>query len=292
MPDQTSRDGLLIKASFGEDLRRFNILANELNYEKLREKIVELFGFHRSDFLVKYSDEDGDMVTVTCDEELQNLVERLRTSGILRFSISFKTILLIDPGTSHNGAKTKAGKQDITDPGIESESSPSAGEGTNREDFSMDGAVRLLNYGYDHGTIIQMLRDISLYICAREGLQNPEVTQEVTKKKSLITKVNYGPANNVGIKAESKDKRPATEERASDKGTVPVSAWDESFVIEWMDKVPSLREYCTLFKENDINGEMLLELDHEALKSMGVVSAGKRMKILKEISSRLEKATQ
>jgi fatty acid/phospholipid biosynthesis enzyme len=44
-------------------------------------------------------------------------------------------------------------------------------------------------------------------------------------------------------------------------------------------------DYGSTFEQNDINGELLLEISHLLLKEMGVSSAGHRQKIINIVSN-------
>lgn len=68
----------VIKVKFGDTLRRFNALIHkeEFNFDMimLREKICSLFGFTPDvDFTLTYIDEDGDVVTLCDDDDLQDV---------------------------------------------------------------------------------------------------------------------------------------------------------------------------------------------------------------------------
>ncbi|KAL7337052.1 hypothetical protein BJY59DRAFT_640864, partial [Rhodotorula toruloides] len=58
--------------------------------------------------------------------------------------------------------------------------------------------------------------------------------------------------------------------------------WDDSHVSLWLSTTlpPSISHtYAPLFASNDIRGNVLLEVDQQALKEMGVRSVGDRVKI-------------
>ena len=46
-----------------------------------------------------------------------------------------------------------------------------------------------------------------------------------------------------------------------------------------------LGDYSETFKTNEIDGKSLFDMDHEALRSMDIAVAGKRLKILKTIAA-------
>ena len=59
--------------------------------------------------------------------------------------------------------------------------------------------------------------------------------------------------------------------------------WQFDAVDAWLDSI-GLPDLTTTFRENDISGDLLLELDNATLIDMGVKSAGKRMKLIRCIS--------
>lgn len=68
--------------------------------------------------------------------------------------------------------------------------------------------------------------------------------------------------------------------------TIHPEQWTTQQVIRWLNSLtPSSisSSYSNKFKENDIVGEALIQLDPEALKDIGVLSVGHRLLILKAI---------
>ncbi|OJD35955.1 ste ste11 protein kinase [Diplodia corticola] len=57
-----------------------------------------------------------------------------------------------------------------------------------------------------------------------------------------------------------------------------VKNWDEDRVGEWL-KTINCAQYIQLFKENNINGEVLMEMDQSQLKEMGIKKIGDRVRI-------------
>ncbi|PHU23802.1 hypothetical protein BC332_08909 [Capsicum chinense] len=72
---------IVIKVKHEETLRRFNAcVCNEkldLNIDGLRDKIIQLFNFaHDAELTLTYIDEDGDVVTLVDDEDLQDVMRQ------------------------------------------------------------------------------------------------------------------------------------------------------------------------------------------------------------------------
>lgn len=72
---------IVIKVKYEETLRRFNacVINDELdlNIGGLRDKIIQLFNFaHDAELTLTYIDEDGDVVTLVDDEDLQDVLRQ------------------------------------------------------------------------------------------------------------------------------------------------------------------------------------------------------------------------
>jgi hypothetical protein len=91
---QMQQQQIHIKVKCGEDFRRFLLLNSQ--YSELANQIRALFGIDQSEKLViKYTDEEGDMVTVSSDEELK-LAAAIFSGKLLKLNIT-------SPALSHDG---------------------------------------------------------------------------------------------------------------------------------------------------------------------------------------------
>ncbi|KAK9324394.1 hypothetical protein V1517DRAFT_53409 [Lipomyces orientalis] len=61
-----------------------------------------------------------------------------------------------------------------------------------------------------------------------------------------------------------------------------IVGWDVEEVGNWLERI-GLWQYQESFAENDITGEVLIHLDHDFLKDLGVSSVGHRLQILKAV---------
>lgn len=95
-----SHDELSVQVKFGETLRRFNASITgekvDLNMNVLRQNINRLFNFPRdSELTLTYLDEDGDVVTLADDNDLDDIgrqhLNPLRISVTLNTERSFKS---------------------------------------------------------------------------------------------------------------------------------------------------------------------------------------------------------
>ncbi|PKY39754.1 Pkinase-domain-containing protein [Rhizophagus irregularis] len=66
-----------------------------------------------------------------------------------------------------------------------------------------------------------------------------------------------------------------------------VRQWKLEQVSYWLQE-NNFKEYQKIFAENDINGDVLLELDHEILKELKIKSIGERIRILLAVKSLLK----
>ncbi|KAJ1937554.1 hypothetical protein FBU59_004715 [Linderina macrospora] len=62
----------------------------------------------------------------------------------------------------------------------------------------------------------------------------------------------------------------------------PVLNWDIPRVVRWFSQ-NGFPGYDTALKENEIDGQVLVNLDHESLKDLGIRALGKRILVLKSI---------
>ncbi|KAJ2083489.1 hypothetical protein H4R24_000762 [Coemansia sp. RSA 988] len=62
----------------------------------------------------------------------------------------------------------------------------------------------------------------------------------------------------------------------------PVGEWGASRVIRWFNQ-NGFPGYEKALRENEIDGEVLVNLDHESLKDLGIRALGKRLLVLKSI---------
>ncbi|RGB44081.1 hypothetical protein C1646_749064 [Rhizophagus diaphanus] len=67
-----------------------------------------------------------------------------------------------------------------------------------------------------------------------------------------------------------------------DRTTESVTSWDVNKVHAWLSSL-GYSSYESQLKEQGISGEILVHLDHEALKDLGIRSVGHRVSILKAI---------
>ena len=77
-------------------------------------------------------------------------------------------------------------------------------------------------------------------------------------------------------------------------GPMNTEKWTSSEVIQWLETLPDLKQYATSFAENEIDGEALLELTDQELKSdLGIAPLGHRkqfFRLIKKLGGKSEEA--
>eukprot|EP01083_Nonionella_stella_P020645 57260_1 len=64
---------IVYKASFEDDFRRFSLDQPSFNF--LQSKLCSCFNLSENQIRVCWKDEDGDLITMTCDAELRECIE-------------------------------------------------------------------------------------------------------------------------------------------------------------------------------------------------------------------------
>lgn len=99
-----------VKVKFGEEVRRFTISPETTNFAFVREKLRDLFynGDDSARFYVRYEDDDGDMVTMASDEELEEAIRQVFTKSNISEQILRITTAHIAPPPPRTSASTAA----------------------------------------------------------------------------------------------------------------------------------------------------------------------------------------
>eukprot|EP00128_Syssomonas_multiformis_P000474 Colp12_sorted_trinity150504_noHs@18042 len=271
-----------VKVTFKDDCRRLASINQDIRLQALVQKVATVFKFENEKFVLKYCDEDGDFVTLTNEEELQELFTTTNNKGekVVRLTL-VKEEAEKPPAKL---TKTVSFADDIVhSPKPRRASDPSPVDNRDAEYTQRQLAVgrQLVGSEISDIDILQILRDISFYICAREGLS--EVKTREGEKKLL----KPGEVFNFPGSPREPEQKETGELKAPATPVAPnvetVLMWSVAQVREWIE-ANGFAEFAGLFEENDINGELLLQLDHDTLKSMGIVSAGKRMQLLRAVA--------
>jgi hypothetical protein len=80
-------NGFHVKVATQKETRRFFF---EGKYEALANYICQIFGLSKDSVVIKYSDDEGDFVTISSDEEL-DFARQLAVTGLLRLVVSENT---------------------------------------------------------------------------------------------------------------------------------------------------------------------------------------------------------
>jgi len=86
--DYTAADSIVVKVSFNGDLRRFAFPKGP-SFKALYEQVIAILGLEKATELVlKYADEEGDLITVSSDWELNSAI---KPGQVLRLNASVKS---------------------------------------------------------------------------------------------------------------------------------------------------------------------------------------------------------
>jgi len=99
---QINNNEIHCKVQYGNEFRRF---LHQGSYAAMLDQIQELFGFkHDEDLCIKYTDDEGDLVTISSDEELAFAIE-LFPNSVLRLTISAPAMNADKPWKCHRGGR-------------------------------------------------------------------------------------------------------------------------------------------------------------------------------------------
>ena len=84
---------LIVKITDGTDIRRFTANVADLTFESVQKRTAEAFGLGVKDLKLQYKDDEGDMVTMSSNDEMLEAIG-LATSmvpAVLRLNVSKTT---------------------------------------------------------------------------------------------------------------------------------------------------------------------------------------------------------
>ncbi|KAF9407690.1 hypothetical protein BGZ76_006062, partial [Entomortierella beljakovae] len=148
---------------------------------------------------------------------------------------------------------------------------------------------------YTDCDMLEILRDISHFICTR-GIDRhgedenaladlpPGASSWVSTEKNLITPTTAHNFQRLNFARAVRAKFPASNGSEILGGLDShVHKWDVATTGQWLSN-NGYEDTVNIFKEHDITGFILLDLTHDILKDMGMMSAGRRMRLLKLIA--------
>ncbi|KAF9939819.1 hypothetical protein BGZ65_009351 [Modicella reniformis] len=259
-----------VKAWHRDDCRRLSIDIEQIQYQELKKKLQNTFQLE-NDFTVKYTDVDGDLCTISGNEELDDLINSDQVKerkGTLR--------LQVIPNNERGGGKRR--------PTILHRRDSSDHSGTSSSTIVSDSKVRsIFENEYTDCDMLEILRDISLFICARgmdrQGEHAPTTAhnfQRINYARAVRTKF---PVSNVNI-TELLNGLDGHVYKWSVETTGQFLANNE-----YEDSVQAFKGANYIIPiDHDITGDVLLDLTHDTLKDMGITSTGRRIRLLKMIA--------
>ncbi|KAJ3299660.1 hypothetical protein HK104_007879 [Borealophlyctis nickersoniae] len=268
---------MLVKVWLRDDCRRFTLSPGDFGLESIRLKIQELYQFPDPDgFVLKYKDAEGDLVTIGSSDDFEELLE----SDLLKDAQMFKLYVYPRAGS------TTAPSQSVDDVaggvrgmaignGADTPTAPT--NAGSADSAAQDAKVDRFETTVTEREVLEILRDISLYITA---VDLTPVNQWVSAKKSLITPAAASALPRAPQRYSRITRRDVHESRSGSGGALesrPVedwTSWTVDDVCNWL-QLNGFDEVLGMFK-----GEVLLALNNDELKDMGVSSTGKRIKLL------------
>ncbi|KAG0052890.1 hypothetical protein BGZ83_001975 [Gryganskiella cystojenkinii] len=261
-----------VKAWHRDDCRRLSINIEQIQYSDLKKKLQNTFQLE-NDFTVKYADMDGDLCTISGHDELEDLVNSdlvKERKGTLRLQVIPKRASILH-------------RRDSSDQ-----------SGTSTIAESKPGKIQFDNE-YTDCDMLEILRDISLFICAR-GMDRhsenenalaelpPGASSWVSAGKNLITPTSAQNFQRLNYARAVRAKFPASNGTELLTGLDEhVHKWTIETTAQWLDN-NGYEDCVQTFKDNDITGDVLLDLTHDTLKDMGMTSTGRRIRLLKMIA--------
>ncbi|KAF9365022.1 Adaptor for signal transduction [Mortierella sp. NVP85] len=256
-----------VKAWHRDDCRRLSIDIEQIQYQDLKKKLQSTFQLE-NDFTVKYTDVDGDLCTIGGNEEFDDLVNSdlvKERKGTLRLKVIPKG----DRGSIRERGSIR--------PSILHRRESSDLSGTSSSTLGDSKAGRpVFDSGYTDSDMLEVLRDISLFICAR-GMDRehdtasdlpPGASSWVSAGKNLITPTTAQNFQRLNYVLNGLDGH--------------VYNWNVETTGQFLAH-NGYEDFVQNFKEHDITGDVLLELTHDTLKDMGMASTGRRIRLLNMI---------
>ncbi|KAF9988817.1 Adaptor for signal transduction [Mortierella antarctica] len=243
-----------VKAWHRDDCRRLSIDIEQIQYQDLKKKLQSTFQLE-NEFTVKYADMDGDLCTISGTEEFEDLIN----SDLVKERKGTLRLQVIPKGTSRRPSILH--RRESSD---QSGTSTLGETKTTRPTFDNE---------YTDCDMLEILRDISLFICARgmdrHGEHAPTSAQNFQRLNyARVVRAKF-PVSNSAALLNGLDGH--------------VYNWTVETTGQWLLN-NGYEDTVQCFKDNDITGDVLLDLTHDTLKDMGIHSTGRRIRLLKMIA--------
>ncbi|KAG0374847.1 Adaptor for signal transduction [Mortierella sp. AD032] len=266
-----------VKAWHRDDCRRLSIDIEQIQYQDLKKKLQNTFQLE-NEFTVKYADIDGDLCTIAGTEEFEDMINSdlvKERKATLRLQVIPNNASSRRPSILH---RRESSDQSVVDTKGSSRGGP----------FDSD---------YADSDMLEILRDISLFICARgmdrHGTEHaesaladlpPGASSWVSAGKNLITPTSAQNFQRLNYARAVRAKFPVSNGTDLLNGLDShVYKWTVETTGQWLN-TNGYEDSIQSFKENDITGDVLLDLTHDTLKDMGMASTGRRIRLLKMIA--------
>ncbi|KAK3841184.1 MAG: hypothetical protein J3R72DRAFT_491902 [Linnemannia gamsii] len=264
-----------VKAWHRDDCRRLSIDIEQIQYQDLKKKLQNTFQLE-NEFTVKYADIDGDLCTIAGTEEFEDMIN----SDLVKERKATLRLQVI-PNNASSRRPSILHRRESSD---QSDTKGSSRGGP----FDSD---------YADSDMLEILRDISLFICARgmdrHGTEHaesaladlpPGASSWVSAGKNLITPTSAQNFQRLNYARAVRAKFPVSNGTDLLNGLDShVYKWTVETTGQWLN-TNGYEDSIQSFKENDITGDVLLDLTHDTLKDMGMTSTGRRIRLLKMIA--------
>ncbi|KAG0285902.1 Adaptor for signal transduction [Linnemannia gamsii] len=262
-----------VKAWHRDDCRRLSIDIEQIQYQDLKKKLQNTFQLD-NEFTVKYADMDGDLCTIAGTEEFEDMIN----SDLVKERKSTLRLQVIPNNSSRRPSILHRRES----------SDQSVGDSKARGPFDSD---------YADSDMLEILRDISLFICARgmdrHGTEHaesaladlpPGASSWVSAGKNLITPTSAQNFQRLNYARAVRAKFPVANGTDLLNGLdAHVYNWTVETTAQWLT-TNGYEDNVQSFRDNDITGDVLLDLTHDTLKDMGMTSTGRRIRLLKMIA--------
>ncbi|KAF8934468.1 Adaptor for signal transduction [Haplosporangium gracile] len=262
-----------VKAWHRDDCRRLSIDIEQIQYQDLKKKLQSTFQLE-NEFTVKYADMDGDLCTIAGTEEFEDMIN----SDLVKERKATLRLQIIP----------NSRRPSILHQRDSSDQSGGESKGSSRGPFDSE---------YADSDMLEILRDISLFICARgmdrHGAEHaesaladlpPGASSWVSAGKNLITPKSAQNYQRLNYARAARAKFPSFNGTDLLNGLdTHVYNWTVETTSQWLT-TNGYEDSVQSFKENDITGDVLLDLTHDTLKDMGMASTGRRIRLLKMIA--------
>ena len=83
---------LAFKVSFGDEIKKLSLRYDHLSFDVLLPQVATLFSLKPQHVSLKYVDQDGDRITMSCDEDLEDAVEQFKHANAVKLFVTVSSV--------------------------------------------------------------------------------------------------------------------------------------------------------------------------------------------------------